>query len=98
MAREVTDIGETPRFEQIEPLANEMMERFIKGEIGSVDIAYMKFVSTGKQIPVVERLLPLIEDLLQSALGLTTVFGPPPPQDLPRARYSEATCPTTYVL
>jgi F-type H+-transporting ATPase subunit gamma len=59
MAREITDIGETPRFEQIEPLANEMMERFIKGEIGSVDIGYMKFVSTGKQIPVVERLLPL---------------------------------------
>lgn len=59
MAREITDIGEIPRFEQIEPIANEMMERFIAGEIRSVDIAYMKFVSTGKQIPVVERLLPL---------------------------------------
>jgi F-type H+-transporting ATPase subunit gamma len=59
MEREITDIGETPRFEQVEPLANEMMDRFIKGEIRSVDVAYMKFVSTGKQIPVVERLLPL---------------------------------------
>jgi len=59
MDREITDIGEVPRFDQVEPLANEMMERFIKGEIRSVDVAYMKFVSTGKQIPVVERLLPL---------------------------------------
>jgi F-type H+-transporting ATPase subunit gamma len=59
MAREITDIGEIPRFEQVEPLANEMMDRFIKGEIRSVDVAYMKFVSTGKQIPVVERLIPL---------------------------------------
>ncbi len=59
MAREITDVGEIPRFDQIEPIANEMMQRFIEGEIRSVDIAYMKFVSTGKQIPVVERLLPL---------------------------------------
>jgi F-type H+-transporting ATPase subunit gamma len=59
MDREITDIGEVPRFDQVEPLANEMMERFIKGEIRSVDVAYMKFISTGKQIPVVERLLPL---------------------------------------
>jgi F-type H+-transporting ATPase subunit gamma len=59
MAREITDIGEIPRFDQIEPIANEMMERFIKGEVHSVDVVYMKFVSTGKQIPVVERLLPL---------------------------------------
>ncbi len=59
MDREITDIGEIPRFDEIEPLANEMMERFIKGEVRSVDVVYMKFVSTGKQIPVVERLLPL---------------------------------------
>jgi F-type H+-transporting ATPase subunit gamma len=59
MDREITDIGETPRFDEIEPLANEMMERFTRGEIRSVDVVYMKFVSTGKQIPVVERLLPL---------------------------------------
>lgn len=59
MDREITDIGEIPRFDQVEPLANEMMDRFIRGEIRSVDVAYMKFVSTGKQIPVVERLLPL---------------------------------------
>ena len=35
------------------------MERFVSGEIRSVDVAYMKFISAGKQIPVVERLLPL---------------------------------------
>jgi F-type H+-transporting ATPase subunit gamma len=59
MDREITEVGETPRFDEVEPVANEMMDRFIKGELRSVDVAYMKFVSTGKQIPVVERLLPL---------------------------------------
>jgi F-type H+-transporting ATPase subunit gamma len=59
IAEEITHIGDSPRFEEIEPLADAMMERFIKGEIGSAHVSYMRFVSTGKQIPVVEQLLPL---------------------------------------
>ena len=59
IAREITTISDQPKFEDIEPLANSLMERFISGELDSVWIAYMKFISTGKQRPVVERLLPL---------------------------------------
>ena len=36
-----------------------MMDRLIKGEISSAYVAYMQFISTGKQIPVVAQLLPL---------------------------------------
>ena len=57
--REISDISDSPRFEEVEPLANELMNRFIAGEIDSVSIAYMKFVSAGKQVPTIERVLPL---------------------------------------
>jgi len=60
--RDIDDIGETPRFEQIEPLANELMDAFARGEISSVKVAFMKFYSAGKQSPVVEQLLPLAVD------------------------------------
>lgn len=62
MTERLPDIGDTPRFEQVEPLANAMMERFIAGEIGAAYVAYMKFISTGKQAAVVEQLLPLSRD------------------------------------
>ncbi len=55
----ITDIDDRPRYEQVEPIANEFMDRFIAGEIGSVSVAYMRFVSTGKQVAEVIELLPL---------------------------------------
>ncbi len=57
--REISEISDSPRFEEVDPLANEFMNRFIAGEIDSVSIAYMKFVSAGKQVPTIERVLPL---------------------------------------
>ena len=59
VAEEITTISDRPRFEEVEPLANTMMQRFVAGELDSVWIVYMKFISAGKQRPVVERLLPL---------------------------------------
>jgi F-type H+-transporting ATPase subunit gamma len=59
MAQELLDLGDEPRYEQIEPLANELIERFEKGEIRSVHVAYMQFVSSSRQIPTLLPLLPL---------------------------------------
>ena len=59
MTEAITDLPDIPRFEDVDPFATAMMDRFLKGEISSVARAYMKFVSAGKQIPVVEQLLPL---------------------------------------
>lgn len=59
MAEQTTGIGDKPRFEQIEPIANDLMDRFIRGEIASVHVAYMKFFSAGVQRPAVVQLLPL---------------------------------------
>ncbi|HYU35433.1 MAG TPA: ATP synthase F1 subunit gamma [Thermoanaerobaculia bacterium] len=62
MAEQTTTIGDKPRFEQVEPIANALMDRFIRGEISSVHVAYMRFVSAGVQRPAVVQLLPLSPD------------------------------------
>jgi len=54
-----TDVGDAPRFEQIEPIANELIQRFLDGEISAVYVSYMRFYSAGKQRPETIQLLPL---------------------------------------
>lgn len=58
----ITEIGETPRFDQVEPIANAIIDAFVRGEISSANVVYMKFLSAGRQTPVVEQLLPLAVD------------------------------------
>ena len=50
--------GDKPRYEDIERLANDYIERFVRGEISAVRIVYMKYISAGRQIPTVLQLLP----------------------------------------
>ncbi len=57
--RAITTIDDRPRFEQVEPIASEFMSRYEAGEFGAVYVCYMKFISTGKQVPDVIKLLPL---------------------------------------
>lgn len=59
VSEQTSGIGDRPRFEQVEPIANALMDRFIRGEIASVHVAYMKFLSAGQQRPVVVQLLPM---------------------------------------
>ncbi len=59
VTRQTTDIGDKPSFGDVEPIANALMDRFIRGEIASAHVAYMKFISAGKQEAVVLPLLPL---------------------------------------
>ena len=48
-----------PAFAEVETLANQFMDRFIKGEVDSVHVAYMNFLSAGVQKAEVTTLLPL---------------------------------------
>ncbi len=63
MAEAVTDLPDIPRFEEVDPFATATMERFLQGEVSSVQVAYMKFYSAGKQGPVVEQLLPMTDEV-----------------------------------
>lgn len=59
MAEKTIDIDENPRFEQIEPIGQNLIQRFIDGEIAAANVVYMRFYSTGRQRPEVMQLLPL---------------------------------------
>lgn len=59
MVDRITNIGDQPRFGQVEPLANMFMERFTSGELASVHVCSMRFHSVSKQSPDVIQLLPL---------------------------------------
>jgi F-type H+-transporting ATPase subunit gamma len=84
----ITGIGDKVRFDQVEPLANALMDRFIKGEIASVYVAYMRFLSAGTQRPTVVQILPLTPDAAkaeetttaETARNIEYEFSPDPQQ------------------
>jgi len=58
-AQQTVDIDEKPRFDQVEPIANDLIDRFVGGEITSAHVAYMHFHSASRQTPALLQLLPL---------------------------------------
>jgi len=74
LSEQTSGIGDKPRFEQVEGIANDLMDRFVRGEIASVHVAYMKFLSAGQQRPVVVQLLPLKPEAVE---GEDAQAGPP---------------------
>ncbi|HVZ94624.1 MAG TPA: ATP synthase F1 subunit gamma, partial [Phycisphaerales bacterium] len=54
-----TQFGDNPKFEDVEQLAQSYMDRFSKGEISSVRVISMKFISTARQRAETMQLLPL---------------------------------------
>jgi F-type H+-transporting ATPase subunit gamma len=54
-----TQFGEQNAYEDVERLANRYMDRFISGEVTSVQLVYMRFHSVSRQRPEVLQLLPL---------------------------------------
>lgn len=67
MHEKITTFDDKPTFEQVEPVAREVMGRFMSGEVSSVYVAYMRFYSAGQQQPEVARILPLAADELGAA-------------------------------
>jgi len=83
----ITHISDAPRFDEVEPITNGLMDRFGKGEISAVYVAYMNFVSVGKQFPRVMQLLPLARekkdtDATASGPKVEYEFSPEPQQIL----------------
>ncbi|OYP34702.1 ATP synthase F1 subunit gamma [Rhodopirellula sp. MGV] len=48
-----------PKYDEVEAIASSYLARYITGEIDRLDVVYTKFVSTSKQVAMVETLLPL---------------------------------------
>ncbi|MFN5273342.1 MAG: ATP synthase F1 subunit gamma [Planctomycetota bacterium] len=53
-----TQFDDQPSFEEVAKIADELIYRYVSGQVDRVDVAYTKFVSSSKQLPVVETLLP----------------------------------------
>ena len=83
VAEQTSGIGDKPRFDQVEPIANALIDRFTRGEIASAHVAYMKFLSAGQQRPVVVQLLPLkpeVKEGQEAAKSVEYEFSPDPQQ------------------
>ncbi len=68
MHEQISNIGDVPRFADVEPIAVELMDRFVRGELASVHVVYMRFLSAAKQRPEIMKLLPI--STVESAAAL----------------------------
>lgn len=50
-----------PTFEDVDEIAERLLDDYMTGKLDRLEVAYTKFVSLSKQYPVVETLLPLTE-------------------------------------
>jgi len=50
--------GDTPRYADIEMIAQGYIDRFAAGEVSAVRVVYMKYISAGRQRPEIMQLLP----------------------------------------
>jgi F-type H+-transporting ATPase subunit gamma len=53
-----THIGDKPRYQDIEGLAQHFIDAFTAGRVSAVRVVYMKYISAGRQRPEVLQLLP----------------------------------------
>ncbi len=54
----IHQFGDKITYEMVRTVAEELIRRFSAGEISSVRVVYMKYISAGKQSPTVLQLLP----------------------------------------
>jgi F-type H+-transporting ATPase subunit gamma len=53
------EFGDRPTYEQVTQLAERFMTQYAAGQVRSVSVAFMRFLSTGSQTPGVVQILPL---------------------------------------
>jgi F-type H+-transporting ATPase subunit gamma len=54
-----TNFEEKPKFEEVNPIADRFIHEYVSGQVDRVEVAYMKFISASRQMPMIETLLPL---------------------------------------
>lgn len=53
-----TEFEDQPSFDAVAKIADDLIARYITGQVDRVDVAYTRFISSSKQVAVVETLLP----------------------------------------
>lgn len=67
---EFVEIGDTPSYKDAEEVIRPAIDAFVKGEAGSVNIVYTKFISQVKQEPKVVRILPVAIEEKKGSHGI----------------------------
>jgi F-type H+-transporting ATPase subunit gamma len=62
----VTHLGDKPHLDKLIGPVKVLLDAYTKGEVSAVYLCYNKFVSTMRQEPVVEQLLPLSAEKMQA--------------------------------
>ena len=68
MATQNGALPDMPRYEQIEPIASELIEAFLAGRVSEVSVAYTRFYSASRQRAEIVQLLPLADATAAPAL------------------------------
>ncbi|MBX3423791.1 MAG: ATP synthase F1 subunit gamma [Pirellulaceae bacterium] len=63
---EYTKFDDEPKFEDVAPIADRLMDQFINGQMDRLDVVYTRFVSSAKQIAVSETLLPFAQPQVEA--------------------------------
>jgi len=58
VSRQLAQFGDKPTYELVQALAEEYTRRFVAGEVSTVRVVYMKYVSAGRQVPTTMQILP----------------------------------------
>ncbi len=59
LVSQVSHLGDRPHLDKLIGPVKTLLDAYVKGEVNAVYLCYNKFISTMKQEPVVEQLLPL---------------------------------------
>lgn len=59
LTQQFTEFEDQPPYDDVEAIAVDYLKQFALGDIDRLDVVYTKFISTSRQTPVVETLLPL---------------------------------------
>ena len=62
----VVQLGDTPHLERLIGAVKVQLDQYSEGKLSAVYLAYTRFVNTMKQEPVIEQLLPLSAERLES--------------------------------
>ncbi|RZL44946.1 MAG: F0F1 ATP synthase subunit gamma, partial [Variovorax sp.] len=65
----VTHLGDTPHLDKLIGPVKTLLDAYAEGKLSAVYLCYTKFINTIKQEPLVEQLLPLAADALQTEPG-----------------------------
>ncbi len=73
--RPYTQFEDQPGFDEVNAIASRYVEDFIAGRLHRLDVVYQKFLSAGRQSPVVETLLPIgdLAPASQAGGSVTTI-------------------------